>query len=142
MVYISRKEFFNAAHRLHNPAWTKEENEACFGPCANEYFHGHNFELIVTVAGIPNPDTGFVIDLKKLGNLTKTLIVDKIDHKNLNMDVDFLKGKMTSCETLVQEFWKILAPEIEKMSSGKLYKITLQETHKNYVEYFGAPAQS
>lgn len=137
MVYISRKEFFNAAHKLYNPAWSKEENDACFGPCANEYFHGHNFELTVTVAGTPNPDTGFVIDLKKLGQLTKTLIIDKVDHKNLNRDVDFLQGKMTSCEILVKEFWDILAPEIEKHSNGRLYKITLQETHKNYVEYFG-----
>lgn len=137
MVYISRKEFFNAAHRLFNPAWTKEQNEAVFGLCANEYFHGHNFELTVTVAGIPNPDTGFVIDLKKLGNIIKDKIVDKVDHRNLNLDVDFLKGKMTSCEVLVQEFWKLLAPEIEEVSTGKLFKITLYETNKNFVEYFG-----
>lgn len=137
MVYISRKEFFNAAHRLFNPAWTKEQNEAVFGLCANEYFHGHNFELTVTVAGVPNPDTGFVIDLKKLGNIIKDKIVDKVDHRNLNMDVDFLKGKMTSCEVLVQEFWKLLAPEIEQVSTGKLFKITLYETNKNFVEYFG-----
>jgi 6-pyruvoyltetrahydropterin/6-carboxytetrahydropterin synthase len=137
MVYISRKEFFNAAHRLYNPNWTKEENEKCFGPCANEYYHGHNFELTVTIKGRPNPETGFVIDLKKLGEIMKTLIVDKVDHRNLNKDVDFLEGKMTSCETLVQEFWKILAPEIEQHSTGRLYKITLQETHKNFVEYFG-----
>jgi 6-pyruvoyltetrahydropterin/6-carboxytetrahydropterin synthase len=137
MVYISRKEFFNAAHRLYNPAWSKEENEACFGPCSNEYFHGHNFELTVTVVGNPNPMTGFVIDLKKLGELMKTLIVDRIDHKNLNMDVDFLRGQMTSCENLVKIFWEILAPEVARHSSGRLHKITLQETHKNYVEYFG-----
>lgn len=137
MVYISRKEFFNAAHRLYNPNWTKEENEKCFGPCANEYYHGHNFELTVTIKGRPHPETGFVIDLKKLGEIMKTLIVDKVDHRNLNKDVDFLQGKMTSCETLVQEFWKLLAPEIEKHSTGRLYKITLQETHKNFVEYFG-----
>ena len=137
MVYISRKEFFNAAHKLYNPAWTKEENDECFGPCANEYFHGHNFELTVTVVGTPNLMTGFVIDLKKLGDLMKTLIIDKIDHRNLNMDVDFLKGKMTSCENLVKEFWDILAQPIAANSTGKLYKITLQETHKNYVEYFG-----
>lgn len=137
MVYISRKEFFNAAHRLYNPAWSKEQNEETFGPCANEYFHGHNFELTVTVAGVPNPDTGFVIDLKRLGTLVKTLIVDKIDHKNLNMDVDFLQGKMTSCEILVQEFWRILEAPIAENSTGKLFKITLVETQKNFVEFFG-----
>jgi 6-pyruvoyltetrahydropterin/6-carboxytetrahydropterin synthase len=81
--------------------------------------------------------TGFVIDLKKLGELMKTLIVDRIDHKNLNMDVDFLKGQITSCENLVKIFWQILAPEVARNSSGRLYKICLRETHKNYVEYFG-----
>lgn len=138
MVYISRKEFFNAAHRLYNPRWTKEENDAVFGLCANEYFHGHNFELIVTVAGEPDPNTGFVIDLKQLGTIIKTHIIDHVDHRNLNLDVEFLKGKMTSCEVLVQEFWKRLAPEIEKFTNGKLHKIVLIETNKNSVEYFGA----
>jgi 6-pyruvoyltetrahydropterin/6-carboxytetrahydropterin synthase len=137
MVYISRKEFFNAAHRLYNPAWSNEDNDEFFGPCANQNCQGHNFEITVTVVGEPNPMTGFVINLKKLGVLMKSLIVDRIDHKNLNMDVDFLKGKITSCENLVKVFWDILAPEIEKNSSGRLFKITLQETHKNYVEYFG-----
>lgn len=137
MVYISRKEFFNAAHRLYNPQWTKEKNDAVFGLCANEYFHGHNFELVVTVAGVPDPETGFVIDLKQLGNLVKTRIIDHVDHRNLNLDVDFLKGKMTSCEVLVKEFWERLAPDIEKVSTGKLHKITLYETNKNFVEYFG-----
>ncbi len=138
MVYITRKEHFNAAHKLYNPAWTKEKNEEVFGACANEYFHGHNFELLVTVKGIPDPDTGFVMDMKRLGELTKQLVIDKVDHKNLNMDVDFMQGKMASCEVFVVEIWNILAPAIEKEAPlARLHKLLLVETPKNYVEYYG-----
>ncbi len=137
MVHVSRKEHFNAAHKLYNPNWTKEKNDAVFGPCANENWHGHNFELIVTVKGRPDAETGFVIDLKKLSKLIKERIIDKVDHKNLNVDVDFMFGKLASCETLVMEFWKILAPEIEKISAAKLYSLILYETPRNFVEYFG-----
>lgn len=138
MVHVIRKEHFNAAHRLFNPAWTEEKNHEVFGPCANNNWHGHNFELIVTVKGIPDPDTGFVYDLKQLGDLIKAEIIDKVDHKNLNLDVDFMFGKLASCEILVMEFWKILAPKIAAASSSAtLHKIHLIETNKNSVEYFG-----
>jgi 6-pyruvoyltetrahydropterin/6-carboxytetrahydropterin synthase len=138
MVYVIRKEHFNAAHRLFNPAWTEEKNFEVFGLCANNNWHGHNFELIVTVKGKPDPDTGFVFDLKELGDLIKSEIIDKVDHKNLNLDVDFMLGKLASCEILVMEFWKILAPKIrETSSSAVLHKIHLIETNKNSVEYFG-----
>jgi 6-pyruvoyltetrahydropterin/6-carboxytetrahydropterin synthase len=138
MVYVCRKEHFNAAHKLYNPQWTQEKNEAVFGPCANANWHGHNFELTVTVKGKPDPDTGFVIDLKHLGNLVKTSIIEKVDHRNLNLDVDFLAGKMASCEVLVMEFWKILAPQIAAIApNAKLHCLTLVETPKNFVEYFG-----
>lgn len=138
MVYVIRKEHFNAAHRLFNPAWTEEKNQEVFGPCANNNWHGHNFELIVTVKGIPDVDTGFVYDLKQLGDLIKAEIIDKVDHKNLNLDVDFMLGKLASCEILVMEFWKILAPKIkETSSSATLHKIHLIETNKNSVEYYG-----
>jgi 6-pyruvoyltetrahydropterin/6-carboxytetrahydropterin synthase len=138
MIYVSRKEHFNAAHKLFNPAWSKEKNEAVFGPCANENWHGHNFELIVTIAGTPDPETGFVIDLKKLSTLIKQEVVDKLDHKNLNLDVAFMKDKLASCETLIVEIWKILNPQISSISKfGKLYSIRLYETPRNYVEYFG-----
>ncbi|MFA9197928.1 MAG: 6-pyruvoyl tetrahydropterin synthase family protein [Aquirufa sp.] len=138
MVHVIRKEHFNAAHRLFNPAWTEEKNFEVFGPCANNNWHGHNFELIVTVKGIPDPDTGFVYDLKQLGDLIKVEIIDKVDHKNLNLDVDFMLGKLASCEILVMEFWKILAPKIRETStSATLHKIHLIETNKNSVEYFG-----
>jgi 6-pyruvoyltetrahydropterin/6-carboxytetrahydropterin synthase len=138
MVHVIRKEHFNAAHRLYNPTWTEEKNQAVFGPCANTNWHGHNFELIVTVKGLPDPETGFVYDLKQLGDLIKSEIIDKVDHKNLNLDVDFMEGKLASCEILVMEFWKILAPKIlETSKSATLYKIHLIETNKNSVEYYG-----
>ncbi len=138
MVYVSRKEHFNAAHKLYNPAWSKEKNEEVFGPCANANWHGHNFELIVTVKGKPDPDTGFVVDLKKLSVLIRKEIVDKVDHKNLNMDVDFMTNKLASTENLVMEFWKILSPKLSSITKyGKLHSIKLYETPRNYVEYFG-----
>jgi len=138
MVYVSRKEHFNAAHKLYNPAWSKEKNEEVFGPCANANWHGHNFELIVTVKGKPDPDTGFVVDLKKLSVLIRKEIVDKVDHKNLNMDVDFMADKLASTENLVIEFWKILSPKLSSITKyGKLHSIILYETPRNYVEYFG-----
>ena len=109
-----------------------------FGPCANENWHGHNFDLIVTVKGLPDPDTGFVIDLKKLSTLIRLEVIDKLDHKNLNLDVDFMKDKLGSCENLVIEIWKILEPRISSISKfGKLHSIRLYETPRNYVEYFG-----
>ena len=139
MLYVSRKEHFNAAHKLYNPTWSKEKNEEVFGVCANEYFHGHNFEIIVTVKGRPDPETGFVVDMKKLGEVIKKNIIDKVDHKNLNIQVDFLKDKMCSCEVLAEEFWKILEPKVAEIiyPGGKLHCIKLIETPKNFVEYYG-----
>ena len=96
MVYLTRIEHFNAAHKLYNPNWTKEKNDEVFGKCANENWHGHNFELHVTIKGEPDPDTGFIFDAKKLGSLVKEKVVDKLDHRNLNMDVDFMKDKLCS----------------------------------------------
>ena len=138
MVYVCRKEFFNAAHKLYNPKWSKEKNEEIFGPCANENWHGHNFELEVIVKGVPDPELGYVMDLKHLGNIIQEKIIKKVDHKNLNMDVDFLKGKMPSCEVLVVEFWKLLAPAIqEKAPTAQLHCIELKETRKNAAKYYG-----
>jgi len=138
MVFVSRKEHFNAAHKLYNPGWSKEKNDEVFGPCANENWHGHNFELIVTVKGVPDQETGFVVDLKKLSDLIKSEVIEKVDHKNLNLDVPFMEGKLTSCENLISEFWKILEPKIEQMTgNGTLHKLKLYETPRNYVEYYG-----
>lgn len=138
MVHVSRKEHFNAAHKLYNPSWSKQKNEDVFGPCANENWHGHNFELIVTVKGMPDPDTGFVVDLKKLSVLIRQEICEKVDHKNLNLDVPFMSGKMASTENLAIEFWKILDAKLATITQvGKLHSIKLYETPRNFVEYFG-----
>ena len=134
IVYITRRERFNAAHKLYNPKWTKEENEAFFGKCANHYYHGHNFELFVTVKGIANPDTGMVMDLKELKALIKEEVTEKLDHKNLNEDIDFLKGQIPSIENIIIAIWEILDA---KITNGKLHYLKLIETENNFVEYYG-----
>jgi len=135
MVYLTRIEHFNAAHRLFNPGWSNEQNEAVFGKCANQNWHGHNYELYVTIKGDPNPDTGFLFDVKKLSELIKDHIIEKVDHKNLNMDVDFLVGRMCSTENLAIGIWQQLQPHLP--AEVKLHCIKLYETPRIYVEYFG-----
>lgn len=135
MVYITRVEHFNAAHKLYNPAWTYEQNELVFGKCANENWHGHNFELCVTIKGKPNPDTGFIFDAKKLSKIIQEHVIEKLDHKNLNLDVDFMAGKMCSIENLIVAIWEQLSPHIPP--SVQLHALKLRETPKIYVEYFG-----
>ena len=138
MVYISRIEHFNAAHKLYNPKWSVEKNKEIFGPCANENWHGHNYELVVTVKGIPDPDTGFVVNLKELGVMVKKEIIDVVDHKNLNLDVPFMKDKLASTEIFIIEIWKILYPKVlEICKDGQLHSLKLYETPKNFVEYLG-----
>jgi len=137
MIYVSRQEHFNAAHKLYNPAWTQERNQEVFGPCANTNWHGHNYDLIVTVKGQPDPDTGFVIDLKALSVLIREHVVDQVDHKNLNLDVPFMKDQLASTENLVVAFWQILDREIAKISTARLHCIKLYETPRNFVEYYG-----
>ena len=135
MVYLTRLEHFNAAHKLFNPNWSKEKNEEVFGICANENWHGHNFELFVTIKGVANSDTGFLFDVKKLSKLMKEYVVDKLDHKNLNVDVDFMRGKMCSTENLAIEIWKQLEPHLPQ--GVQLHCVKLYETPRIYVEYFG-----
>ncbi|MBC7654270.1 MAG: 6-carboxytetrahydropterin synthase [Oligoflexus sp.] len=136
MIYVTRKEHFNAAHKLYREDWSQEKNEEVFGRCANANWHGHNYDLFVTVKGEINKETGFVIDLKDLKSLVIKYVTDKLDHKNLNMDVDFMAGKMASTEILAIEIWKQLAPHIEERGA-KLHGIKLYETASNFVEYFG-----
>lgn len=136
MIYITRKERFNAAHKLHREEWSLEKNLEVFGKCSNPNWHGHNYELYVTVKGNPDPETGFVIDLKVLSTIIKTKVTDKLDHKNLNLDVDFMKGKMASTEVLAVEIWKQIEPEI-KGKGSELHCVKVCETDNNYVEYFG-----
>jgi 6-pyruvoyltetrahydropterin/6-carboxytetrahydropterin synthase len=136
MLYITRKERFNAAHKLHRPEWSLEKNIEVFGKCSNANWHGHNYDLFVTVKGTINPETGFVIDLKFLSHLIKEKIVEKLDHKNVNLDVDFMAGKMASTEVLAQAIWEELENPI-KAEGCALHCIKLYETENNFVEYFG-----
>jgi 6-pyruvoyltetrahydropterin/6-carboxytetrahydropterin synthase len=135
VLFITRRAHFNAAHKLFNPNWTKEENDAVFGKCANENWHGHNFDLYVTIKGHANPNTGFVMDLKQLKKIIETEIVEKLDHKNLNIDVPFLKDILPSIENIVIAIWNILILHLPE--NVKLHKLHLIETHNNSVEYFG-----
>jgi 6-pyruvoyltetrahydropterin/6-carboxytetrahydropterin synthase len=136
MVYITRREHFNAAHKLINPNWSDEKNQEVFGKCANPNWHGHNYNLFVTVKGNINPDTGYSVNLKELSQIIRTHITDKIDHKNMNMDVDFLKGLMPSTENVAIAIWRELEKNMTNLDC-KLHCIKLCETENNYVEYFG-----
>lgn len=135
MVYLTRLEHFNAAHRLYQAGWSHEKNEEVFGPCANENWHGHNYELYVTVKGEPNNDTGFIMDVKKLSALIKEHVVEKVDHRNLNLDVKFMNGKMCSTENLAVSIWEQLKSNLP--AGVQLHCIKLYETPDIYVEYFG-----
>lgn len=135
MVYLTRIEHFNAAHRLFNPSWSREKNEEVFGKCANENWHGHNYELFVTIKGEVNSETGFLFDAKKLSLMIKECVLDELDHKNLNTDVAFLRDTICSTENVVKAIWRQL--EAKMPVSVKLHCIKLYETPRIYVEYFG-----
>jgi 6-pyruvoyltetrahydropterin/6-carboxytetrahydropterin synthase len=134
MVYVTRRATFSAAHRLYNPQLPEAENEAIYDKCSNEHGHGHNYVVEVTVVGEPRPETGYVIDLKKLKEIVGREIIDKVDHKHLNLDVGFMKGIIPTAENIAMAFWKVLVP---KISEGTLYSIRLHETENNVVEYRG-----
>jgi 6-pyruvoyltetrahydropterin/6-carboxytetrahydropterin synthase len=138
MLYITKKVEFSAAHRLYNPTFSDEENNAIFDKCNNFHGHGHNYTLEVTVCGLPNPDTGYLLDLKKLKAIIYNEIVVKVDHKHLNFDVEFLKGIIPSVENLAVVFWDTLK---DKIPEGKLYSIKLYESSSSFVEYFGEPVE-
>ena len=131
-VAVFRKEHFNAAHRLHNPEWSGEKNEAVFGKCNNPNFHGHNYEIIIQVTGEVNPETGFVIDMKVLGSLVKEFILDRFDHRNLNLDVEEFQNLNPSAENIAIVIYSILR---NKIDAGLALKIRLYETERNFVEY-------
>lgn len=135
MVYLTRVEHFNAAHRLYNPGWSTEKNEEVFGKCANENWHGHNYELLVTIKGTINNDTGFLFDVKKLSEIIRVHALELLDHRNLNMDVDFLRDKICSTENLAIGIWDQLTPHLP--AEVQMHCIKLYETPRIYVEYFG-----
>ena len=135
-VYITRRETFNAAHKLWREDWSEEKNWEVFGKCSNHNWHGHNFTIYVTVKGIPNPDTGFVMNLKDLSEIIKNEVIEPLDHKNLNLDVPFLQGMLASTENVIIEVWNRIKEPI-RLAGGELAKIKLVETENNFVEYFG-----
>ena len=131
-IAVYRKEHFNAAHRLNNPAWSAEKNRKVFGKCNNPNYHGHNYELIVKVVGEPDPETGYVMDMKQLSDTIKANVTDRFDHKNLNLDTEEFKEINPTAENIVVVIWKLLR---EKISKKLDLKVILYETERNYVEY-------
>jgi 6-pyruvoyltetrahydropterin/6-carboxytetrahydropterin synthase len=136
MVYITRKETFSAAHKLERKDWSEEKNHAVFGKCSNENWHGHNYIIYVTVKGEVDPETGFVINLTQVSEIIQKKVLDKVDHKNLNLDVDFMHGILPSTENFAIAIWNQLEASINKLG-GTLHCVKVQETEKNFVEYFG-----
>jgi len=134
MVYVTRRETFNAAHRLFNPKYTDEENLKIFGKCSNPNWHGHNYVLEVVVKGEVDKDTGFVINQKELKRIMREQVIEKMDHKNLNIETDFMKGVIPTSENIVIAIWGQLVNEIK---NGVLYSVKLYETENNYFEYRG-----
>lgn len=136
MVYITRKEHFNAAHRLFRKEFTDEENLRVFGKCSNPLWHGHNYTLYVTVRGDVREDTGFVANLRDLSRIIHEKVISKIDHRNMNLEVDFMKDKLASTENLAIAIWNELCPEILKLDTV-LHSVKLEETENNSFEYYG-----
>jgi len=136
MVYITRKETFTAAHKLFHEGWSNEKNLEVFGKCANPNWHGHNYTLLVTVKGEKSAETGFVANLSEISKIIMQKVIDKVDHKNLNLDVDFMKDKLPTTEVVAEEIWKQIEKPINALGC-KLHCVKVQETEKNYVEYFG-----
>jgi 6-pyruvoyltetrahydropterin/6-carboxytetrahydropterin synthase len=135
-IYITRRERFNAAHQLWNHNWSAEKNYAVFGKCSNPKWHGHNYELFVTVKGSVKQETGYLVDLKDLKTIINTKIIDKMDHKNINLEVDFMKNIMASTENICIAIWDQLENEIKKLGAD-LHCIKVVETENNYAEFYG-----
>jgi 6-pyruvoyltetrahydropterin/6-carboxytetrahydropterin synthase len=131
-VKVTRKEHFNAAHRLYNPAWDDDKNDAVFGKCNNPHYHGHNYELLVSLTGEADPETGYVYDLKVLSDIIRDHVIAKLDHRNLNLDTPWFKELNPTAENIAIVIWKILR---EKIEPSLELKITLYETERNFVEY-------
>jgi 6-pyruvoyltetrahydropterin/6-carboxytetrahydropterin synthase len=136
MIYLTRRERFSAAHRMFRNDWTDEKNQLVFGKCSNPNWHGHNYVLYVTVKGEPSTEHGFVININILKQIIKDKVIDKIDHKNLNLDVGFMKGKITTTENLAIAVWNELKPAIEK-EGASLHCVKIAETENNSIEYYG-----
>lgn len=136
MVFLTRRERFNAAHRLFKPEWTNDQNFEVFGKCSNPNWHGHNYEIFVTIKGEPNPETGFVINLKQLSKIVRTKITEQADHKNLNLEVPFMKNRIPTSENIAIAIWEEIEEDIIKLNCS-LHSVKVVETENNSVEYFG-----
>ena len=137
MIFITRRERFNAAHRLFREEYTDEQNLEVFGKCSNPNWHGHNYILYVTVKGEVNPETGFLINLKELSKVINQHIIEKVDHKNINLEVDFMKGKLASTENLAIAIWDELAGPLQRLNA-MLHSVKIYESENNIVEYRGS----
>ncbi len=136
MIYLTRRERFNAAHRLYNPEWDDKKNERIYGKCSNPNWHGHNYELFVTIKGEVKEKTGYVVNLKSLSKLIKESVIEEIDHKNINLEVSFMKGRIASTENLAIAIWTVLFKPIQELGA-ELHRIKIIETENNFVEYYG-----
>lgn len=136
MVYLTRRERFNAAHRMYQPQWSDEKNMEVYGKCSNPLWHGHNYVLFVTIKGEINQETGYVVNLSDLSKVIKREIIDPLDHKNINLEVDFMKNKVVSSENLAVAIWQVLEPHVHALGVA-LHCIKVEETENNYVEYYG-----
>ncbi|HDJ32969.1 MAG TPA: 6-carboxytetrahydropterin synthase [Bacteroidetes bacterium] len=136
MLYLTRRERFNAAHRMYIPEWTDDKNLEVFGKCSNPNWHGHNYNLYVTVKGEPHPETSLVVSLKELSRVIREKVIEPLDHRNVNLEVDFMKGKIASTENLAMAIWEVLEQEVQVLGV-KLHCIRIEETENNIVEYYG-----
>jgi 6-pyruvoyltetrahydropterin/6-carboxytetrahydropterin synthase len=136
MIYLTRRERFSAAHRMFRQDWSDEKNMEIFGKCSNPNWHGHNYVLWVTVKGKPSDDHGFVMNINNLKEIIVKKVINKLDHKNINLEVDFMKGKIATTENLAVAIWNELKPDIEK-TGANLHCIKIEETENNYIEYYG-----
>jgi 6-pyruvoyltetrahydropterin/6-carboxytetrahydropterin synthase len=136
VAYLTRRERFSAAHRLFLSDLSDEENIELYGQCSNPNWHGHNYDLYITIKGEVNSKTGYVLNLKVLSRIIKDKVISKIDHRNINIDVDFMKGLVPTTENLAIAIWQCLEPEI-KASGAELYRVKIQETENNFIEYMG-----
>ncbi|MCF8335433.1 MAG: 6-carboxytetrahydropterin synthase [Bacteroidales bacterium] len=135
-AFVTRRERFSAAHRIFRKEWDTETNKEMFGLCSNPNWHGHNYELFVTVKGEIKPETGFVVNIKQLSKIIREYVIDKIDHKNMNTEVDFMEGRLASTENLAVAIWNELEQPVNRLGK-KLHCIKIKETENNFVEYYG-----
>ncbi len=136
MIYITRRETFNAAHRLFKPEWSNENNLKVFGKCSNPNWHGHNYVLFVTLKGEIDPETGFLVNLKELSRIIRYRVTDKLDHRNMNLEVDFMQGVIPSTENLAIQIWNQLDEPVSQLGA-QLHCVKVSETENNFAEFYG-----